>query len=185
MRFMKTVGQYIAIIFFFTASYGFCADVAKIGMVDVQRVIETSSAGKALKSKVNKQKNQMTQELEKRGKEIEALEKRFEREAMVMSPEKREEKKREVDIKKYDFKKLQKSYIAESRQVGMQLSRSIQIDILGLVKDIGKKEGYLLIIDKNSVLYAPTTIEVTDKLIQKYNDKFAKGDGEAAKIANK
>jgi Skp family chaperone for outer membrane proteins len=38
---------------------------------------------------------------------------------------------------------------------------------------MGKKEGYLLIINKFGVIYSPNSIDVTDKVIGKLNTKFA------------
>ena len=60
------------------------------------------------------------------------------------------------------------------------LSR-IQADIVKLAQQIGKEEGYLLILTKENAVYYPSSIDVTDKLIQDYNAKFAKGETEASK----
>ena len=42
------------------------------------------------------------------------------------------------------------------------------------IKKIGKKEGYLLIIEKSAAIYYPTTIDMTDMLIEKYNETAKK-----------
>ena len=49
----------------------------------------------------------------------------------------------------------------------------MQKDILRLVEQIGKKEGYLLIVNKVGVLYSPMSNDVTDQLIKEYNIKFS------------
>ncbi len=166
---------FIAIMFFFfviTLSYG--ADVAKIGVADFQRILETSSAGKAALSEISKQGEKMKIKLEKKGAEIEEIQKRLEGETLVMGKEKREEKKREMRIKINDFKLLQKQYSEELRAHESRLVNRIQKEIFELVENIGEKEGYLLIIEKRKagVLYSPNTIDITDKLIQQSNAKF-------------
>jgi outer membrane protein len=50
-------------------------------------------------------------------------------------------------------------------------------DVFELVEEIGKKEGYLLIINNFSVMYSPGSIDITDKLIKQMNDKYAKKSG--------
>ena len=50
----------------------------------------------------------------------------------------------------------------------------LQKDIKEIVDSIGKKEGYLLIINKYSVIYSPGSIDITDNLIKKLNAKTAK-----------
>jgi outer membrane protein len=50
-------------------------------------------------------------------------------------------------------------------------------EVFALVDEIGKKEGYLLIINNFSVLYSPNSIDITDQLIKKMNDSYAKKSG--------
>ncbi len=52
--------------------------------------------------------------------------------------------------------------------------QQLQGDITAITQQIGKKEGYLLIMDKRGVIYAPNSVDLTDKLIGKLNVKFAK-----------
>ncbi len=47
-------------------------------------------------------------------------------------------------------------------------------DIDNIVKAMGKKEGYLLIINKFGVIYSPNSIDITDKVIGKLNAKLTK-----------
>ena len=165
--------------FFFVVTLSYSADVAKIGVADFQRILETSSAGKAARAEISKQGEKMKAELEKKGAEIEEIQKRLESEALVMSKEKREEKKREMRIRINDFKLLQKKYSEEFRLHESRLVNRIQKEIFGFVKEIGEKEGYLLIIEKREagVLYSPNTIDITDELIRRSNARFAKKTG--------
>lgn len=182
MRMFKL--SFIATVFFFfflvISSYG--ADVAKIGVVDFQRILETSSAGKSAHAEISKQAKKMEADLKKKGAEIEELKKRLEREALVMSKEKRTEKEREVRIKINDIKALKKKYMSDLKEYENRLAQRIQKEVLELVEEMGKKEGYLLIIEKRGggVLYSPNKIDISDKLIQQYNAIFAqKADKEA------
>ena len=62
-----------------------------------------------------------------------------------------------------------------------QLLDRIQTDIVTLARQIGKEDGYLLILTKDNAVYYPSSIDITDKLIQNYNARFAKGETEATK----
>ena len=57
----------------------------------------------------------------------------------------------------------------------------MQKDVFELIQRIGKKEGYLLIVNKVGVLYSPMSIDITDQLIKEYNIKFARSPGQGAK----
>ncbi len=181
---MRTIKRVLAVSILvvvvpLTATYG--ADVAKIGVIDMQRVLETSSAGKAAISEIKQKKQEMESVLQRKKEEIEELRKQLERDAMVLSREKREEKEREGRIKLNDFKTMQKRYVAELKQQEKKHLKRMQKDVFELIQRIGKKEGYLLIVNKVGVLYSPMSIDITDQLIKEYNIKFAQSPGQGAK----
>jgi len=163
----------LLILFFFTNSL-FAADVAKIGVIDLQKILETSAFGKSIQAQLKAQKEKMESDLKQKGSEIEKISKRLERESMVMSKDMREEKEREQRIKINDFKSLQKKYRSDLQKFEAQLMNQLQSDIKELVDEIGKKAGYLLIINKYSVIYSPSSIDITDELIKNLNAKTAK-----------
>lgn len=156
------------------------ADIAKIGTVDFQRIFEISSAGKAAQAEIKSQGGKMEADLKTRGAELEELKKKIEREALVMSREMREEKEREFRIKVNDFKSLEAKYKAQFKELNGRLAADLQKKLLELVEKLGKKEGYLLVIEKREagVLYSPNTIDVTDTLIQQLNAGFGQKTGE-------
>ena len=159
----------IMVLAYLAATPGLAADVAKIGVVNFQQILETSNSGKAAKAELKTAKDRMENDLKAKGSEIEDLRKRLENESMVMSKEMREEKGREVRIKMNDFKTLQKQYSTDLQSLERQLMQKMQTDVAKVVEEIGKKEGYLLIISNLGVLYAPNSIDITDKIIKQLN----------------
>ena len=162
--------------FFWLASAN-AADVAKIGVLNMQRVLSTSDAGKAAQAEIKTQRDKMLQDLKVKGAEIDALGKQFERESMVMSKEKREEKEREYRIRINDFKTLEKRYNTQSQDLQKRLLNGIVKDVFALVEEIGKNEGYLLIVRREGVVYSPDSIDITDELIKQMNASYAKKSG--------
>ncbi len=174
---MRSASHWIiltTVTFLLLAGTGLCADVAKIGVVEFQRLFENSDAGKDIKAEITTQGKKMEAELKEKGAEIEELKKRLEREALVMSKEMREEKEREFRIKINDIKTLQKKYEVELQGIQKKLMAGIQSDTLEIIDEIGKSGGYLMIMDKRGVLYSPSTIDITDDVIKRYNQRYAK-----------
>ncbi len=174
---MRAVRSTVAVSFFaiiFCINSLYAADVAKIGVIDLQKVLETSYAGKSIQATLKKQKEKMEADLKTKGTEIENISKRLERESMVMSKEMREEKERDQRIKINDFKTLQKKYRTDLQKLEVQLMNQLQQDVKELVDSIGKKKGYLLIVNKYTVLYSPSSIDITDDLIKRLNAKTGK-----------
>ena len=153
------------------------ADVAKIGVVNIQKVLMTSSAGKLAKAQINKKAREMENNLTVKKEEIEKLKETLEREALVMDKETRDERERDIRIKINDIKSLKNKYENDLKKIESNVVKRIQADVRVIIQELGKKGGYLLIIVNNVVLYSPTSIDVTDELIQAYNNVLAeKGD---------
>ena len=147
----------------------------KIGVIDFQRVLEVSEAGKTAQAEINEQGKKMEMDLKERSDEIEALETKLERESMVMDSEVREEKVREVRIKINDIKTLQKKYIADFKKMEGQIINQIQKDVFQVVAEMGKDDEYSLILEKRAggVVYASDAQDITTAVIEKYDAVFA------------
>ncbi len=154
------------------------ADVAKIGVVDIQKILLSSSAGKMAKAQINKKAREMEAKLTERKEEIDLLKETLEREALVMNKETREERERQIRIKINDIKSLKKKYEKDLKTIEGRVVKRIQFDMGSIVAELGKKDGYLLIITTQVVLYAPSTIDITDQLIQLYNTSLAEKGGD-------
>lgn len=152
----------------------FCADVAKIGTINFQKIFENSTAGKAVKDQINSEGQRMEQDLHKQGGEIKNLESRLQNDTGVMSKEAREELKWELDRKIADVKALKQKYDRKIQEMQIRLVNGVRKDVLGVIQSYGKKEGYLLILEDVSVVYAPNNLDITDKIIKIYNDEYAK-----------
>jgi outer membrane protein len=174
MRVFKINFFAILIVTFVFVFSSYAADVAKIGVVDFNRIANTSNEGKAAKAEIERQFKKMQAELEKKKSEIEKIQKTLERQAAVISKESREEKKRELQIKIFDIQNLEKKYKSELRKLDRKKTIEIQKEAVKIVRDIGRKEGYLIILDKSVAVYVPKTLDLTDKVIQEYNAGYKK-----------
>jgi outer membrane protein len=166
----------IALGAFFLAGAGpaVSADSPKIGVVNIEKLLENSQAGKSVQSQLKAERDKLEADLKQKANDIQEADKRLQRETTVMSRETREEKERELRIKGADFQSLQKKYRNDLQDLERQLMGQLKDDINALVTDIGKKEGYTLIISNISVLYSVPSNDLTDRLIQELDAKTKK-----------
>lgn len=152
------------------------AEVAKIGVVDFQVIIDTSKAGKRSAVEIKTQGQEMEKALKDKEAEVEELQKALEQKALVMSQEAREKKERELRIKTNDFESLRRRYAETLKKLNLKLMNDIKEDVLQIVEEVGKQEGYLLILERQfgGVLYAPDAIDITDKVVEAYDKNDAK-----------
>jgi outer membrane protein len=165
---------FIALLGFFTE--GFSADVAKIGVVNFETIMKNSSAGKMVQKQISEKGAELQKKLESEKTQLDELKKSFEREALVLSPEKQQEKQREFRIRVNDFKKMQEDFSREFKQLEVKLLNEMQKSVFEIANEIGKEEGYLLILEKKTagIIYHPEQIDMTEKIIKKYNLKVSK-----------
>ncbi|MFH1980568.1 MAG: OmpH family outer membrane protein [Pseudomonadota bacterium] len=175
---MRTLSIMVAAVMLagFSVAPAMSADVAKIGIIDFQRILDVSIQGKAAQEEINSKGKQWEATLQKKGDGIQAAQKDFERESLVMSKEQRMEKERDIRIQIGDFQKMQQEYGNAARQLQFEHIQRIRNQVEGLVVEIGKKEGFLLIIEKKEagVVYAPDSVDITDKVIKQYDASAAK-----------
>jgi len=154
----------------------FADNLNKIGIVDFQKILETSKVGKAAQKEIKSEGEKMEETLKEKGAEIEALKKKLERDALVIDRDTRAEREREIRIKINDIKALQKKYMSDFRDLEARMIDRIRTQLIDIIENIGKKDGYLLIMEKNQagVLYSPNTVDITEKVIRLYNKKVEK-----------
>ena len=94
--------------------------------------------------------------------------------AGVMNESARENKKWELDRKVNEVKALKRRFDRKIQELQFRLINSVKKDVLKIVADYSKKEGYLLVIEDVNIVYAPQALDITDKIIQLYDKSYAK-----------
>lgn len=145
----------------------------KLGVVNFQKVLSSSSPGKMASAEMNKKGKEMEDSVKQKEAELMALQKTLEREALVMGKDKSEQKQREFRIKANDYKNLKATYLKEFKQIQARHFNKIKTEVLALATEVGKKKGFDLILEINEggVMYYNDAIDITDELIKAYNKK--------------
>ncbi len=174
MNFRKITMMMITALFILTIGtpVGFCADVAKIGIISFQKIFENSTGGQAVQEKIKSEGQLMEQDLKQKSEEINALKKRLD--SGVLEKSAREEQQWELGRKIDDVKALKKKYDRKLQEMNVKLVQEVQKDVLKIVHDYGKKQGFLLIVEDITAIYAPQQLDITDDIIKIYNDNYAK-----------
>jgi outer membrane protein len=155
---------------------GYCADIAKIATVNFEKIFNNSTGGKAVKKQINDEGHGMNADLEKLQNEIKELQEILGKQdnAGVMSETALENKKWELERKIDEVKALKKRYDRKIQELQVRLINGVRKDVLSIIADYGKKEGYLLIIEDINAVYAPQTLDITDEVIKRYDAHYSK-----------
>ncbi len=149
----------------------------KIGFVDLQKALNTSVSGKRAKEQIGKKLKEYEGTITSRQEELKKLKEELEKQAVLLSEEARGEKERDYQKKLKDFQRFTKDVQEELQQKDADYTRQIIEEIFGVIKEMGQKEGYTLILEKSesSLLFADEKIDLTEAVIKAYDAKSKKG----------
>jgi len=166
------MGLIVGVVFLFGFQLNaFSGDAIKMGVVDLQKIQQNSSAFKKLSESYMKALELKKKEFEKEQSSLRALEEEMRKQNMMLSLDAKESKMKEYGKKTRRLKYLESELRQEAKEAEMELKRSVLIDIAKVVGDIGKKEGYSLILEKGSsgFLYSNDSIDITDRVVKAYD----------------
>lgn len=159
----------------FTCS-AFAADAAKIGVVNFEKIIKESSAGKVIQNELKAKRDELQKKLGAEEKKVQDLSVALEREALVLSAEKKLERQRELRDKVDDLKKMKADFTQEMQIMQAKRMNQIQKDVFDIANKLGKAQGYTMIIEKKiaGVIYVADKVDITSEIIKEYNATYAK-----------
>ena len=154
----------------------------KIAVIDMQKVVRNSVAGRKVMERLNKKFESLQKKLQTKQDEIKAFKEDLERKAPMMNEDARIEKEREYKKKLRDFKEQSDDARFEMRQEESEGMDPILKELQKVVGHIGEKDGYTLILEKNTpgIYYINPRVDISDQVIRVYN-KEVKSKGKKNK----
>mgnify|MGYP003879300041 CR=1 FL=1 len=151
----------------------------KIGVVDVNMVFEKYTLTQELREAFRKEVAEKEKELRRKQEELSKMEADFYAQSPVLSKEARAERIREQIRKRDELNR----YIAETRDAlrrkESELISKIIPDIHEVVKQIAEQRGLEIVLEKASLLYSSSSLDITNDVITMLNQKRApKPEGE-------
>ncbi|MBW1997187.1 MAG: OmpH family outer membrane protein [Deltaproteobacteria bacterium] len=170
---MNRVLGYILLIFLTGLIHGNAlgASPSKIGFVDIQKFQKNSKAFLATSMEIRKKFEALEKKLTKEKEDYRRLEEEFKKQSMMLSLDAQEDKKRELQRKKRYIKYLVDDYTQEMKSLEMEEKMKIIREIGKIVKKIGKKEGFALIVEKSAmgIIFAHPALDLTDRVVETYD----------------
>ena len=154
----------------------------KIGFVDLQRALNEVDEGKAAKALLKKDFDEKQKQLDGKKAEFDKLQADVEKQAVVMSDAAKKDKANELDRRARElqglFMQLQKDLSDRERDA----TKGIYDRMAVIVREIAEAEGFSVVLEKNAgLIYAPTSLDLTNELIRKYNSRHPGGGTQAKK----
>lgn len=143
-----------------------------IAVVDFQRAVNETEEGKNAQQKLDTMFNSRKGEIDKKQKELEAEFQDFQSRAMILSETARAEAEQELLGKQQRFQQLYMQYEQEMQQTYYTMLQDLDVKMRAISEKLAKEKGYDLVIDRAAVVYmGGDTIDMTDALVQRYNNE--------------
>jgi outer membrane protein len=157
--------------------------VVKIAYVDLQKVMMESDRGKEAKKSLTEEADKLKKTLTQKQDELQKLKDSIERQGATMAPEARAEKEKQYQTKLKDYQRIASDYQTELQQKDMEFTSKILKDLEDIIRVVGDNDKYTVIFEKSQagILFATPSIDITDKVIARYNDFLKKPTAPAKK----
>lgn len=154
---------------------------ARVAVIDVNKVLSTSTAGKAAAAKLKQLQDDKMARAQKLDDEIKQLDNDINTKKISLSEEKLADMQRQLSEKRIAMQRFAQDADRELQDAQGKVMQELNVKIMPVVDQIGKEMGLAAIFNKfeSGLIYASDAIDITDVVIKRFND--AQGAPAAAK----
>jgi outer membrane protein len=172
MRFDKLIVT-LAVALVVVWGLGADKDGIKIGVVDLDQAVTSTEEGKQARDEFERKKREAEAKLQPLIERAQAAAQEFEAKRFVLSDEKLREKQ-------LDLVEMRNAIESKRREIQGQLEVDrerlvgpLREKLAAVVEEVGREEGFALIIGRNApgVMYTREALDITDIVIERFNKK--------------
>jgi len=150
---------------------GYAQQLPKIGVINSQRVLESSAEGKRVIVQLQDKDKRVQDELAKLDEDIRKLESKLNTQRLTLSEQSILDLRSDIDRKRTDRKRRAEDSLRELQELQLRLFNKVKGELLPIIEQLGKEKGFDIIFDlaNSGALYFSPVIDITDEVIQKYD----------------
>ena len=151
------------------------AQSLKIGVINVERLVQESALGKEAFNRVKRLNDQKKEEGDKLQKEIRDLEQKLADQGSALADDKRETLQKTYQEKAIAFKRFQDDATRELDTAQKKELGELERRVFPVINQVGKDKGYTMIFNKfqAGLLYADDAVDLTDEVLKVFNTTVA------------
>ena len=165
--------RYMHFIAFILLAAGLAAQAlpAKLGVIDVERVISESAAGKEAFLKLKKLQDRRVDDAKKHEEELAGLEKQLSEQRFILSDEKLKELQKTYEDKQISYKRFKDDTERELKTARDDELKKLEEKIFPIINKVGKEQNYALLFNKynSGLVYADEAVDITDEILKQFN----------------
>jgi outer membrane protein len=161
----------------------------RIGVINVERLVQESALGKEAFSRVKRLNDQKKDEADKLSKELRDMEQKLADQGSALADDKREQLQKSYQEKAIAFKRFQDDANRDLETAQKKELGELERRVFPIINQVGKERGFTLIFNKfqSGLVFADESIDITDEVLKVFNTTVAvpskPAEGSAAKPA--
>jgi outer membrane protein len=161
--------------------FGSSANAAeqKVAVVDVQRAVMQTEDGLRAQATLKKLFDSRQQELNKKQTELQKQRDEIDKQSKVLSKEALQKRVDDWQKQMVELQTVFVEYNKELEKKQKELTDPILEKVMGIIKRLASSEGYDLVLDRATVAFVRTDLDLTDRCIQMVNGGAAPAPGPA------
>jgi outer membrane protein len=148
----------------------------KIGVIEVQRIVQESAIGKESLARVQKVQAAKQEDLAKRQKELRDMEQKIQDQGKALSEDAMEKLQKDYQTKALDLKRFQDDAQRELEESQRKELGELEKRIMPVINEVAKEQGYSLVFNKfnSGLLFADDkSVDLTESVITRFNSQIA------------
>lgn len=146
----------------------------KIGVVNFRKVVETSKQGKQQQATFEGMKSQMESLLQDKEKGIKELAVKLNDADYIdgLTPDAENELKFKYRSLTQELAQAQQQFLQTLQQANVKIVQMLNEEVSEIAGEVAKSLNIDLVLNEESAFYAKSSLDLSDKVIQKLNEKF-------------
>jgi outer membrane protein len=147
------------------------AQSGKMAVIDVQRLVTDSVAGKEALARLKKLQDDKIAEGKAKNDEVDALRKRLNEGRLSLADDKISELEKQLEEKVTGLRRFQEDAEREFNKSRETTFGEIERRVFPVIEQVGKEGGYTFVFNKfqSGLLYADDAADITNQIIQRFD----------------
>jgi outer membrane protein len=143
----------------------------KIGVINVERLVQESALGKEAFNRVKKLNDQKKEEGDKLQKELRDMETKLADQGSALAEDKREALQKSYQEKAIAFKRFQDDANRDLEAAQKKELGELERRVFPVINTVGKERGFTLVFNKfqSGLVYADEAVDITDEVLKVFN----------------
>ena len=147
----------------------------KIGVINVERLIQESALGKEAFNRVKKLNDAKKEEGDKLSKELREMEQKLADQGSAMADDKRDALQKSYQEKAIAFKRFQDDANRDLEAAQKKELSELERRVFPIINQVGKEKGFTLILNKfqSGLVFVDDSVDITDEVLKVFNTTVA------------